>query len=133
MIAVDSSALIAILEREPDASHFADEIRKANRLLISAVNAHEAAIVLRIRRGANALARFWRFLQIENDFEIVPFDEAQAREAVAAFERYGKGINSETRLNLADCAAYALAKTMNVPLQFKGDDFVRTDLHFVGR
>ncbi len=50
------------------------------------------------------------------------------RAAVSAFERYGKGIHSEARLNLADCAAYALAKIMNAPLLFKGDDFTLTDV-----
>jgi ribonuclease VapC len=128
MIVVDSSALIAILENEPDAATYAAVLRETDRLLLSTVNLHETATVLRIRRGASAVLRLWRFLQIENDFEIVPFDEVQARAAISAFERYGKGINAESRLNLADCAAYALAKTMNVPLLFKGDDFSHTDL-----
>jgi len=52
------------------------------------------------------------------NFEIIPFDETQAREALAAFDRYGKGIDPKARLNLADCAAYALAKTTNSPLLF---------------
>ena len=56
MIVVDSSALIAILENEPDAATFAAEIQRADRLLLSAVNAHETALVLRIRRGATVLA-----------------------------------------------------------------------------
>lgn len=128
MIVVDSSALIAILENEPDAAIYATALREADRLLLSAVNLHETAIVLRARRGAAAVLRLWRFLQIENDFEIIPFDEAQARAAIDAFERYGKGIHAEARLNLADCAAYALARTMNAPILFKGGDFSTTDL-----
>jgi ribonuclease VapC len=56
------------------------------------------------------------------------FDEAQVRAAAVAFDLYGKGINPKARLNLSDCAAYALAKTMNAPLLFKGDDFRQTDL-----
>ncbi|MGQ0445205.1 MAG: PIN domain-containing protein [Beijerinckiaceae bacterium] len=64
----------------------------------------------------------------ECEIEIVPFDEAQVRAAAAAFDRYGKGIHSKARLNLADCAAYALAKTMNLPLLFKGDNFTETDV-----
>jgi ribonuclease VapC len=70
----------------------------------------------------------WRFLNEENDFEIVPFDEAQVREALAAFGRYGKGIHPKARLNLADCAAYALARSLNAPLLFKGEDFAATDV-----
>ena len=45
-----------------------------------------------------------------------------------AFDRYGKGVHSKARLNISDCAAYALAKTMNAPLLFKGNDFPETDV-----
>ena len=128
MIVVDSSALIAILEEESDAATYAAAIQQAHRLLISAVNVHETGIVIRVRHGIAAANRMWRFLQVENDFEIIPFDETQAREALSAFDRYGKGIHSTARLNLADCAAYALAATMNAPLLFKGDDFTATDV-----
>lgn len=58
----------------------------------------------------------------------VPFDAAQSELAVIAFTRYGKGIHSATRLNICDCAAYALAKTLNAPLLYKGDDFRHTDI-----
>jgi ribonuclease VapC len=128
MIVVDSSALIAIFEQEPDAAVFAKAISRANRLLISAVNVHETGIVLRGRRGVAAVDRLWRFLQVENDFEIIAFDEDLARAAIAAFGRYGKGIDPEARLNLADCVAYALAIGMNAPLLFKGSDFPATDV-----
>jgi ribonuclease VapC len=128
MIVVDSSALIAILDLEADAPDFARAIRAADRVLISAVNVHEMGVVLRARHGSAAVERMWRFLQEENDFEIVAFDEGQVRGALAAFDRYGKGIHSRARLNLADCAAYALARTMSAPLLFKGDDFRHTDI-----
>ena len=72
MIVVDSSALIAILEHESDAALFAAAIQKADRLLVSAVNVHETGIVLRARHGVAAANRMWRFLQGENDFEIIP-------------------------------------------------------------
>ena len=128
MIVVDSSALVAVLEREPDAALFANAIYLADRLLISAVNVHETGMVLRARRGLAATDRLWQLLQEENDFEIVPFDEGQAREALSAFNRFGKGIHPKARLNLADCAAYALAKSVNAPLLYKGGDFAETDL-----
>jgi ribonuclease VapC len=128
MIVVDSSALIAIFEQEADAVRYETAIREAERLMMSAVNVHETGIVMRARRGETAERRMWRFLIEENDFEIVPFDEVQARAALAAFGRYGKGIDPKAKLNLADCAAYALAKTMNAPLLFKGDDFTATDV-----
>jgi ribonuclease VapC len=125
MIVVDSSALLAILEHEVDAAVYASAIELADRLLVSAVNLHETGVV---RRGLPALDRLWRFLIIENDFEIAAFDENQARLALSAFDRYGKGIHSKARLNLADCAAYALASSLGAPLLFKGDDFSATDV-----
>jgi ribonuclease VapC len=128
MIVVDSSALIAIFEAEPDAATYAAAIANAEGLLISALNVHETGMVLRTRRGISAVRRLWQFLKAQNDFEIIPFDEAQAHEALVAFDRYGKGINPKSRLNLADCAAYALAKTRNLPLLFKGRDFAETDV-----
>jgi len=108
--------LIAILEHEIDARSYTRAIKDADRLLISAVNVHETGIVIYARYGTIAADRMWHFLQIQNDFEIIPFDEEQAREAFAAFTRYGKGIDPKARLNLADCAAYAFAKTLNIPL-----------------
>ena len=63
MIVVDSSALIAILEKEDDAARYAAAIEQAERLLISAMNAHETGMVLRVRRGSAAVTRMWRFLQ----------------------------------------------------------------------
>ena len=75
--------------------------------------------------GPSAVDRLWRFL---DDFEIAAFDEIQARLALSAFNRYGKGIHPRARLNLADCAAYALASSVSAPLVFKGGDFSATDV-----
>jgi ribonuclease VapC len=127
VIAVDSSALIAVLFEEAEKQAFQDIIDGEQRCLLSAVNAHETACVLRGRHGIAAVARFWQWL-IDNEFEIVPFDEVQVRAAAVAFDRYGKGIDPKARLNLADCAAYALARTANCSLLFKGDDFAATDV-----
>jgi len=127
VIVVDSSALIAILFKEPEHQDFEDIITSGERCVMSAVNVHETATVLRLRHGAAAVERFWQFLS-GVEIEIIPFDEAHVRVAAVAFDLYGKGINSKARLNLSDCAAYALAKTMNAPLLFKGGDFTQTDL-----
>jgi ribonuclease VapC len=127
MIVVDSSALIAVLFDEPEKQAFQDIIDGDERCVLSAVNAHETACVLRGRHGSAAVARFWQWL-VDNQIEIVPFDETQVRAAAGAFDRYGKGVDPKARLNLADCAAYALARTMNCPLLFKGDDFTETDV-----
>jgi ribonuclease VapC len=127
MIVVDSSAIIAIFQNEDDAAVYAMAIEAADRLAISAVNAHETAMILRARHGSEAEARFWRYLDASG-FEVAPFDKDQARAASDAFGRYGKGINPMARLNLADCAAYALAKSLSAPLLFKGEDFIHTDV-----
>lgn len=127
MIVVDSSAVIAILESEDDALIYARAIQQAENLTMSAVNAHECAVVLRGRRGPVGEQIAWTFLA-DNDIAISPFDEIQARCASEAFGRYGKGIDSKARLNLADCAAYALAKSLSAPLLFKGEDFIHTDV-----
>ncbi len=130
MIVVDSSALIAIFFDEPEKQPFQAVIAGGERCMISAVNAHETACVLRVRHGPQAVERLWQLLAV-SEIEIVAFDEAQVRAAAIAFDRYGKGLHSKARLNLADCAAYALAVTMNASLLFKGDDFAATDVRTV--
>ncbi len=127
MIVVDSSALLAVFFDEPEKQSFQDVIDGDERCVISAVNVHETACVLRGRLGAGAVTRFWQWLS-DNQIEIVAFDEAQVRIAAVAFDRYGKKIDPKASLNLADCAAYALAMSMNAPLLFKGDDFPQTDV-----
>lgn len=92
IIVVDCSALLAILFDEPERPAFEDAIGDAERCLISAVNAHEAATVLRVRNGRAAVERLWRLL-ITNQIEIAPFDESQVRAASIAFDRYGKGVH----------------------------------------
>ena len=127
MIVVDSSALLAVLLKEPEKQTFQDAIAGADRCVISAVNAYETATVLRVRHGRPAVERFWQMLA-ENEIEIFPFDDAQVKMAAEAFDRYGKGLGSKVQLNLSDCAAYALAKKLNAALLFKGSDFAHTDL-----
>jgi ribonuclease VapC len=130
MIVVDSSALVAIFFGEPEGPTFRGAIATEDVCLLSAVNAHETACVLRGRLGFAAVESFWRWLA-ENGIEVVAFDERQVRAAAEGFDRHGRGLKgagSGANLNLADCAAYALAKTFDAPLLFKGDDFARTDV-----
>ncbi len=63
----------------------------------------------------------------EAKIAIVPFDAEQASLARTAFLKYGKG-RHPAALNFGDCAAYALAKSRNVPLLYKGADFPKTDI-----
>jgi ribonuclease VapC len=126
MIVVDSSALLAIIFDEPERQSFEDSSPRRAMPPVGGER-HETACVLRARHGPIGVARLWRLLE-DSEVEIVAFDEAQMRVAAAAFDRYGKGVDSKARLNLADCAAYALAKTLNAPLLYKGYDFAATDL-----
>jgi ribonuclease VapC len=127
MMVVDTSALIAILTREPEHHSFLQRLDAVDRRLLSAVTLYETGIVLRTRLGPGGLDDLHDLLQ-ELSAEIVPFDHAQAEAALAAYLRYGKGIDPKARLNMGDCAAYALAKGLNAPLLFKGTDFAATDV-----
>lgn len=127
MIVVDTSALIAILFDEPERASFLAVIADAESRMISALTLYETRLVARAKGGEAALADLDELLtEIQPD--IVPFDAAQMRAAEAAYARYGKGIHATARLNLVDCAAYALAIGLGVPLLFKGNDFAATDV-----
>ena len=125
-LAVDTSALIAILFAEPDAGGFLRSLEAAERSLLSCVSLHETRIVTLSRRGEAGLSKL-DVLIANNAIQLVPFDEARAQLASEAYARFGKG-RHPARLNLADCASYALAKSLDAPLLFKGDDFRLTDV-----
>jgi ribonuclease VapC len=127
MIVVDSSALIAILEQEPEAERFLMLIRDADRRVASAVTVYEAGIVIGVRRGWDSISELNALLDLLG-IEIVPFSEPQISNALGAYRRFGKGIHPEARLNLGDCVAYALATSMQASLLFKGTDFAATDV-----
>ena len=127
MIAIDSSALIAILLHEPERDTFFDRIADADARKVSAVTVLEAGLVMFGRLGPSGVTDVLDFLTVI-DAEIVPFDAHQGQLALTAFSRYGKGVNSKSRLNMGDCISYALAKALNVPLLYKGNDFPATDI-----
>ncbi len=127
MIVIDTSALIAILNHEPERTAFYEAIAVADRRLVSAVTYQEAGQVLFAKRGVNGLYDLEDFLALIKA-EIIPHDLNLAALSLEAFRRYGKGIDPKARLNFCDCAAYALAAAMNAPLLFKGADFVETDI-----
>lgn len=126
MIVVDTSALMAILLDEPEKLRFRDILANAPRKAISAVSMLEAGILMTARRGDDGRAALSDLVD-RADIEVVPFDHAQCQLALAAFESYGKGRHA-ARLNMGDCASYALAKGMNAPLLYKGSDFAATDI-----
>jgi ribonuclease VapC len=127
MIVIDTSALIAILNHEPERTALYEVLAAADRRLVSAVTYQEAGHVLIAKRGVNGLYDLEDFLALIKA-EIIPHDMQLAALSLEAFRRYGKGIDPKARLNFCDCAAYALAKAMNAPLLFKGNDFTETDV-----
>jgi ribonuclease VapC len=88
---------------------------------------YETSIVLYIRRGTAGIDALLDYLEVM-DAHIASFDRPLAEAALAAYITYGKGINPQSRLNLCDCVSYALAKSLNVPLLYKGFDFGHTDV-----
>jgi ribonuclease VapC len=127
VIVVGTSALIAILRREPEADRFLQVIIERMPCLILSVSVLEASMVLSGRRGD---ATSWLELDeliARAGIEIVAQDQALAGLAREAFVRFGKG-RHPAALNLGDCSTYALAKARGLPILFKGEDFSRTDL-----
>ena len=127
---IDTSAVIAILNNEPEAATFAEAIEQALDRRISAVNYVEAAAVIDKDRDPIATRRFDELLR-EADVVIEAVSENQARIARAAYRDFGKGSGHPARLNFGDCFAYALAKAKGEPLLFKGNDFAKTDVRRV--
>jgi ribonuclease VapC len=124
---VDSSAILAILRLEPEASACARAIEKADRRRISAANFLESAIVIDGSRDPIASRRLDDLFR-EAKFIIEPVTAEQARIAREAYRDFGGGSGHPARLNFGDCFAYALAKATGEPLLFKGHDFGHTDI-----
>ncbi len=123
---LDSSAVMAILLSEPDASRYALAIATAKGRAISAANWFEAAIIADRRGNAVAREAFEPFFETFA-VEVAPVTAELARRARAAYRAFGKG-NHPAALNYGDCFAYALARQRGDTLLFKGDDFSQTDI-----
>lgn len=127
MIVVNTSALIAILRREPEADDFLRIISFSGPCLVISVSVMEASIVLAGRQGDDISWLGLDQLVLRAGIEVVPQDRLLVDITRDAFLRYGKG-RHPAALNMGDCAAYALAKARGLPLLFKGNDFSQTDL-----
>lgn len=123
---VDTSALLAILLREPEAASFAAAIESADTLRLSVAGYLEAAIFVDRHGDEVRRAMLDTFLE-EFSIRLEPITVEQARIARQAFQWFGKGLRPAA-LNFGDCFTYALAKVTREPVLFKGQDFSRTDL-----
>ncbi len=126
MTVVDSSAIMAILLKEPDAPAFRQAIVDADEPVISAATVIEIGVVMLRRFGPAGRHELDLFLGSEIRVEGV--SPSQVQLALDAFAKYGKGMGRKGGLNFGDCFSYALAKSLHAPLLFKGNDFARTDL-----
>jgi len=126
---IDTSALLAILQDEPERRTFIEAIEAAASRAMSLAILVEVSIVIEVRYGAEGLRDLDLFLD-RAEIELVPVDLEQAQAARRAFSSFGKG-RSPAGLNYGDCFAYALARVLGEPLLCKGDDFRRTDLTLV--
>lgn len=131
---VDASAIVAILTREPDANALVDLLEAAPERFTSAVAIFEAVLgVCRKRRASveQAKAEVDGFLEVA-EIRIVPITPSDGAIALQAFSRFGKGRGHPAQLNLGDCFAYALARSVGATILCTGDDFTRTDLAVAG-
>ncbi len=112
-IVADTSAFIAILQKETEAKTYRSVLLEVEKVLISTATALELHIVVTAKLDADGILRL-NHLLAQPLFEIVPVDQKQMNLANQAYERYGKGRHP--------------AKSRNLPLLFKGNDFSRTDL-----
>lgn len=125
MIIVDASALVAIAQAEPEEVSFLAVLQETDRAWLSPINYVETGLILTRRGVIPDQPRLDRWLASVN--VSVCDDVELGSPALDAYLRYGKGFHV-ARLNLADCFAYALAKQLDLPLLYKGDDFSKTDI-----
>ena len=125
VMVLDTSAIMSILRQEDDAAQLAACVARASSICISAVTRLEAFTVAMARGeiGSQKLAELLGQLSPQ----VIAFDEVQSSLAVTAVKAFGKG-HHPARLNFGDCCAYALAKSLNLPLLYKGNDFAQTDI-----
>ena len=123
---IDTSALVAILQDEPERRAFNRAIEAAERLAMSAASFVEVSMIIESRFGSDGIRDLDLFIAKAN-IELVPVDAEQAHIARTAFRDYGKR-RHRAGLNFGDCFSYALAKALDEPLLFKGRDFSSTDI-----
>lgn len=123
---IDTSAMVAILYREPEAEAFVQLIHAADACRISVASYVELSIVVDSQLGPEGMRQAEAFLR-RAGITVEPVTVEQGELARQAFLDFGKG-RHKAGLNFGDCFAYALAKATGEPLLFKGKDFSQTDI-----
>ena len=122
---IDASALLAILQGEPERRSFVEAIESADAVRMSVASFVEVSIVIESRYGSEGLIDLDRFIS-RASIELIPVDQHQGLLARSAFSRFGKG-RHRAGLNFGDCFSYAAAMHLGEPLLCKSDDFIHTD------
>ena len=117
---------LAIVAREPEADVFKEQMERADGLLIGIPTVLELRMVLAGRAGS-AQADIMINAMLTSNILRIDFNQDHLREAIVAFDHYGKG-RHPAALNFGDCMAYAVAKVAGCPLLYKGADFASTDI-----
>src|SRR5882757_257244 len=123
---LDTSAVLAILRDEPERRRFNEAIEAAETRSLSAASFVECSMIFESRYGADGVRALDLFIA-KAQILLVPVDEDQAYLARQAFQEYGKG-RHPAGLNFGDCFSYALARALDEPLLFKGNDFPQSDV-----
>ncbi|HEY7387843.1 MAG TPA: type II toxin-antitoxin system VapC family toxin [Bryobacteraceae bacterium] len=123
---IDTSAILAILQREPERRSFVEAIEAASANRMSVASFVESSIVIESRYGLEGLHDLDRFIS-RAGIELIPVDQEQGQLALSAFSRFGKG-RHRAGLNYGDCFSYAAAMSLGEPLLSKGNDFIHTDV-----
>lgn len=124
---VDTSALVAIMNDEPERRQFNELIEAATATYVSAASLLETRIVLFARTGDSAVLALDAFL-LKSGMLVMEVAPRIADIAFDAYRRYGKSSGHGASLNYGDCFSYALARHLDAPLLFKGEDFSKTDI-----
>jgi len=126
----DASALVAILIEEPDFPLYAEALRQSFGTMVTEFVTMETGLVLMRARGLRAEETFDKIERLYKHFAIerIPLTSAMILTALKASERYGKGRGHPAQLNMGDCLSYGAARTLGLPLLYKGNDFARTDI-----
>ena len=127
MIAVDTSAIVAVLLREPDRRRFLSYMVTTPRLCVSAPTLVELRIVAYSKLGSSHEGEVRALLE-GVWIGVLDFTEAQSSIAADAWRRYGRGSGRAAKLNFGDCFSDALARSLDAPLLFMGDDFLAPDV-----
>lgn len=128
---LDTSALIAILFGEPEAEQFTRLIAEADICRMSVVTQLELTMVLERLAKPDTVRQAEAFLRVAG-VVVEPVTLQQGLLARQAFYDFGRG-RHRAKLNFGDCFPYALAKALNEPLLFKGNDFSRTDVRVAAK